>query len=887
MPDWNRLVRERIPALHVGPERENDIVAELALQLEQAYADAMAGGAGEAEALRRAMAQMGDWDRLGRSIDVPERRAGFTTGGMHDLRYALRFFRRNLAFTAIAAVTLAFGIGGNTAIFTMVDALVLRGLPYPAPERLMAIETRKAQQPEIEPWTSALDFFDFREQSQSFSSMAAISPVWNVVMTGRGRTEQLDALYVSAAFFPMLGVNAAIGRTFSPEEDRKAQPSNVVVLSHGFWQRRLGGSRDALGQSLNLDGGTYTVIGVLPPEFRYAGEPLAGSATDIAVWFPMSANQIVGSPRSVRYLKVAARLRDGVSAAQGREEARRLGLALSTQHPEFDRGFEWDARPLSEQVTGKLRVSMLLLLGTVGFVLLMACANVANLQLARAVARQREIAVRVALGAGAFRLMRQLLTEGFVLAAMGGLAGLPLAYAGIKLLIAVGPEGLIHAREIRLDGRALLFTSAAVLACTVLAGLPLAWRMVRAELGVALRKAGRGLAGGHRVRAALVSTQVAVALVLLVGAGLLVRSFLQLLDVNPGFDANNVVTISTQMPASAHTPALRAALYRTIREKLMAVPGVVNAGAVSRLPMMGKNLGSLAFIEGKSVPGQPGFDVEYRVAAPSYFATMGIPLRTGRYFDEHDDGNPAAVLLINETMARKYWPGESAVGKRLKLSSTPERAPWITVIGVVGDVRHFAMDIEPRAEVYRPYAVNPLGAPILAIRTSSDAAALKSTLAAVVRGVDAEIPTYNEFVMWELVARSTAQRRFVMLLLAGFALAALLLAGVGIYGTVSQAVAQRTQEIGVRMALGAPPGAVLRLVFGEGLRMMAAGLLAGGAAAAVLAWLMRGMLFEVRPLDPAAFLTAAATLAAFAAAACYLPARRATRVDPTVALRQE
>ncbi len=707
-------------------------------------------------------------------------------------------------------------------------------------------------------------------------------------MTGRGRAEQLDALYVSAAFFPMLGVNAALGRTFTPEEDRKTTPSNVVMLSHGFWQRRLGGSRDVMGQSLNLDGGTYTVIGVLPADFRYAGEPLAGSATDISVWFPLSSNQIVGSVRSVRFLKVAARLRDGVTPAQGREEVRRLGLALSSQHPEFDRGFEWDARQLSEQVTGKLRVSMLLLLGTVGFVLLMACANVANLQLARAVARQREIAVRVALGAGVYRLLRQLLTEGFVLAAMGGIVGLPLAYVGLKLLIAVGPEGLIHAREIRLDGRALLFTSAAVLACAILAGLPLAWRMVRAEIGVALRKAGRGLAGGHhRLRAALVSTQVAVALVLLVGAGLLVRSFLVLLDVNPGFDANNVVTISTQIPASARTPALRAAVYRAIRDKLMAIPGVVNAGAVSRLPMTGKNLGNLAFIEGKSVPGQPGFDVEYRVATPSYFATMGIPLRAGRYFDDHDDANPAAVLLINETMARKFWPGESAVGKRVKLSSTPERAPWITVVGVVGDLRHFGIDMEPRAEVFRPYGVNPLGAPILAIRTNTDAAALKSTLSAAVRGVDAEIPTYNEFVMRELVARSTEQRRFVMLLLGGFALAALLLAGVGIYGTVSQAVAQRTQEIGVRMALGAPPNAVLRLVFGEGLRMMAAGLLAGGAAAAGLSWLMRGMLFEVRPLDPVAFAAAAATLAVFAAAACYVPARRATRVDPTVALRQE
>ncbi|MEO8368124.1 MAG: ABC transporter permease [Candidatus Solibacter sp.] len=888
MPDFQRLVREHLPALHMRPERESEIVAELALQLEQAYAEAILGGAKESDALRKALAQMGDWNKLGRSIDVVEPRPSLTTGWQHDLRFALRFFARNPAFSAIATLTLAFGIGGNTAIFTMVDALVLRGLPYPAPERLVAIETRKAQQPEIDPWTSAPDFFDMRAQAKSFSAMAALSPVWNVVLTGRGRAEQLDALYVSAEFFPMLGVNAALGRVFAPAEDQGTKPSPVVLLSHEFWQRRFAGNRDVIGQSLNLDGGTFTVIGVLPADFRYGGEPLAGSATQIAVWFPMSANQLVGSVRSVRYLKVVARLRDGVSVSRGREEARGLAAGLAAQHPEFDRGFEWDVRPLSDQVTGKLRMSMLLLLGTVGFVLLMACANVANLQLARAVARQREIAVRMALGAGVYRLLRQLLTEGLVLAAMGGLVGLPLAWAGLRFLIAVGPPALVQTQAIRLDGRALLFTSATVLLCTLVAGLPLAWRTVRTELGVAMRQSGRGLAGGHhRVRAALVSTQVAVALVLLVGAGLLVRSFITLLDVNPGFDAQNVITISTQLPASARTPAIRAGLYRTIYERLRAIPGVVEVGAVSRLPMTGKNLGSLAFIEGKSTPGQPGFDVEYRVATPTYFATMGIPLRAGRYFDNHDDANPAAVVLVNQSMAHKYWPGESAVGKRIKLSSTPERAPWITVVGVVGDVRHFAMDIEPRAEVYRPYAVNPLGAPILAVRVSGDAASMKSGLSAAVRAIDAEIPTYNEFVMRELVERSTTQRRFVMLLLAGFAVAALLLAGVGIYGTVSQAVAQRTQEIGVRMALGAPPGAVLRLVFGEGVRMMGAGLVFGGVAATGLAWLMRGMLFAIGPMDPAAFLVAVAILAVFALAACYVPARRATRVDPTVALRQE
>jgi hypothetical protein len=336
------------------------------------------------------------------------------------------------------------------------------------------------------------------------------------------------------------------------------------------------------------------------------------------------------------------------------------------------------------------------------------------------------------------------MTEGLVLAAMGGLVGLPLAWAGLRFLIAVGPPALVQTQAIRLDGRALLFTSAAVLLCALVAGLPLAWRTVRTELGVAMRQSGRGLAGGHhRVRAALVSTQVAVALVLLVGAGLLVRSFITLLDVNPGFDAQNVITISTQMPAGR---ALRR-YARTLSDHLREIACYAGSGGGRRrkpLPMTGKNLGSLAFIEGKSTPGQPGFDVEYRVATPSYFATMGIPLRAGRYFDNHDDANPAAVVLVNQSMARKFWPGESAVGKRIKLSSTPERAPWITVVGVVGDVRHFAMDIEPRAEVYRPYAVNPLGAPILVVRVNGDAASMKSGLSAAVRAIDAEIPTYNE-----------------------------------------------------------------------------------------------------------------------------------------------
>ncbi len=893
MPDWRDYVRENLPPLAVGPARENEIVAELALQVEQAYSEALAGGASESEAVRRAQSQFADWDALAHAIETAElpvgaARGGSLSGAGQDIRYAARFLKRSPAFAAIAVCTLAFGIGGNTAIFTMVDAVALRSLPYREPATLMAIETRKAQQPEIEPWTSALDFFDIRERTRAFSSLAAISPVWSMVMTGRGDAERLECLYVSAGFFPMLGVSAALGRTFLPQEDNRTQASNVTVLSHAFWQRRFGGSRDAVGQAIAMDGNNFTVIGVLPAGFRYAGEPLAGTTSEIDAWFPLSANQIVASVRSVRFLKVIGRLKPGISTAQAQDDIHRIGMALADQYPDWNRGFVDDVQPLTAQVNGRFRVAMLLLLGTVGFVLLMACANVANLLLTRASVRQRELSVRVALGASRFRIVRQLLTEGAVLAAFGGIVGLLAAWFGLHFLVRAAPQNLVRAGEISLDARALAFTTVAVLLCAVLAGLPPAWRVVRADIETALRETGRGLTGGHhRLRSALVVLQVAAALLLLVGAGLLIRSFQRLLSVNPGFNPQNLLTISTQVPPSAATPEQRTAMYQAIRDRLATVPGVVNVAAVSRLPLMGSSLGSWMFIEGKYRPGEPGHDVEYRGATSNYFATMGMPLRAGRLFDDHDNANPGSVLLINETAARKFWPGEDPVGKRVKLASPPEHFPWITIVGVVGDIRHVGLDIAPRPEVYRPYANNPLYSPILVIRTGIDPGPLTSVLTAKVRSVDAGLPAYNVYSMQALVDRSTAQRRFVMLLLTGFAIAALLLAGVGIYGTVSQSVVQRTQEIGLRMALGASPGVALWLVFRQGIRLTAVGIAAGSLVAMGLTQTMRKLLFEVRPLDPVAFLGAAITLAGFAAIACYVPARRATRVDPLVALRQE
>lgn len=891
MPDWRGYIRQHMPPLRVGPARESEIVAELALQLEQAYGDALAAGASEAEAQQRARFQIRDWENLAREINTAERQSGprFLAGLAHDLRYSARLLARSPGFAAIAVLTLAFGIGGNTAIFSMVDAIALRSLPYPHPDRLMAIETRRVEQPEIEPWTSPSDFFDLRERSRAFSTIAGIDPIWSLILTGRGEAEQLQCLFVSADFFPMLGLKASLGRTFAPGEDRAHAPSYVVMLSHSFWQRRFGGSPGIIGQTLVMDGSPYTVIGVMPAGFHYEGEPLAGTASDIDVYCPLAANVLTGSAaRGLRCLKAIGRLAPGVTAEQASDEVRRIGLALAQQYPDSNRGFAMDAQPLRAQVAGRFRLTMLLLLGAVGFVLLMACANVANLLLARAVARHREVSVRAALGASRLRLVRQLLTEGLFMAAIGGLGGLAVAYLGLKCLVAAAPPSLLQGRVIRLDARALLFATATVLGCALLAGLPPASRTVRDDIGNALREAGRGLTAGHHLlRSALVVMQVTVALVLLIGAGLLIRSFQRVLSVDPGFQAHNLVTIWTQVPRAVQTSEQRTAIYRRIHDELMSVPGVRSVAAVSRLPLMGINLGSALFIEGQSTPGVPGPDVEYRRATPEYFTTMGIPLRSGRFFNDHDAPNASTVALINEALARKFFPGGNPVGKRIKLGGDLDKRQWITILGVVGDVRHFGLDIAPRPEVYTAYAANPLFSPILVIRTDSDPSALAATLAAKVRSISPEMPAYDVFTMQALVDRSTTQRRFVMSLLTGFALAALLLAGVGIYGTMSQSVAQRTREIGLRMALGSSPAAALGLVVRHGVRLMALGIALGTLAATGLTQLMSKLLFEVRPLDPLAFAGAALALAAFSLSACYIPARRATRVDPLEALRQE
>jgi predicted permease len=877
--DWRKFVAERLPGAAA------EIQAELTQHLEQAHAEALTSGQREEEAIAWAESRFADWRTLGREIADSKRRSRPFSGATQDLRQAFRFFHVNPGFAAIAIATLAFGIGGNTAIFTMADALALRALPYPASDRLMAIETSWPRQREIEPWTSVLDFFDLRSRARSFSDTAALSPVWSDILTGAGPAERLETLYVSSTFFPMLGARAELGRVFTAQEDGGLRGKPVAVLSHLFWERRFGARRDVVGSAITLNGAPFTVIGVLPRDFRYLGAPLAGTTSEIAVWMPLADNPLIGTLRGVRFLKAIGRLKPGETPAAGAAEIRGIGQSLQHDYPATNNDVSMDAIPLTARISGAHRLTALLLLGAVGFVLLMACSNVASLLLARAAGRRKDVAVMAALGASRYRILRQLLTEGLVLAAAGGAAGWLLAWGGVRVLTAVAPPGLLP-DALHLDWRALAFTAAAVLICALAAALPPAWNALGGNLIDTLRLAGRGITrANHRLRASLVTLEFAAALALLAGAGLLIHSFTRLLDVSPGFDARNLISISTQTPPALSKPEQRTALYRRIHDELLAVPGVESVDAVSRLPLSGATLGSSVLVEGRASGEGEGPGVEFRRSTPGYFATMGIPLRAGRIFDDHDGAaNPVAV--ISETMQRQLWPRESAIGRRIKLGPDPAQTPWSTVIGVVGDVRHYALDAEAPATVYVPYAQNPLYSPILVIRTRSGEGMLP-VLAAKVRAVDSQLPVYDIYSMETLIDRSTAQRRFVMSLLTGLAIAALLLAAVGVFGAVSQAVAQRTQEIGLRMALGSSPGEAVAMVFRDGMRLAVLGAAIGIAAAAGLTQLLRNLLFEVQPLDPISFAGAALTLLLFAALACYLPARRATRVDPLIALRQE
>jgi predicted permease len=816
-----------------------------------------------------------------------------------DIRFGLRTLWKRPGFTAVAVLTLALGIGANSAIFSVVNAVVLRPLPYGAPERLVALWGNLNQKGFEELELSAPEYTDFRRRGAHVFEDAAAYAQDGFNLTGAGEPERIQGVNATASLFTTLGVAPLRGRAYTEEEDRPGS-DDVVVISHSLWQRRFGSDPSVVGRSVTLDGRPNTIVGVMPADFRFPDN-------DTDVWKPAAFSAELLSPnnRGSHFLSAVARLKPGFTAARATEEVAALARAQGQESPNtYSRGFGASVRPLQEEVVGpSVRTSLFVMLGAVGLVLLIACANVANLLLARAASRRKEVAVRTALGAGRVRIIRQLLTESVMLSVAGGAAGLMLALWGVDLLVTLAPEGTPRLGEVGLDARVVAFTFGVSLLTGVVFGLAPALHSSKVDPNESLKEGGRGgteTAGRGRLRSLLVVGEFALALVLLASAGLLVKSFARVLDESPGFDSRGVLTMRLVLPESKYGGYdQHRAFYSNLFARLRALPGVEAVGANNILPLSGSRGSRTFLIEGRPVAqGQPKPEEQLRFVTPGYFEAMRVPLLRGRDFSDRDVNGQTRVALVSRSMAERHWPGEEAVGKRIAYAGigrgenqTPE---WIEVVGVVGDVKHRGLDLESKPEIYVPvyqplFSTRPTPPLSLyvAVRAKGDPAALAPALRREVAAVDPEQPLANVRTMEERLAESVAQRRFNMTLLGVFACVALLLAGVGVYGVMAYAVARRTHEIGVRVALGAQRGDVVRLVLRQGMWLALAGVGVGVAGAYAATRLMTGLLYGVSPTDPLTFVGVSALLTAAALLACLVPARRATRVDPMVALRYE
>ncbi len=794
-----------------------------------------------------------------------------------DLRYGARMLIKNPGFTLVATLTLVLGIGANTAIFSVVNAVLFQSLPYLDPDRLALIWHENRKEGGKKEQVSYETYQDFSRQTESFQELAGYSPRWSFTRTGGGEPERLVGYFVSASFFDLLGVKPARGRSFSAEEDRQGGAA-VAIISHSLWQRSFSADPNVVGRSMTLGNEQTTIIGVMPAGFRFFEEA--------DVWAPLGQNPIVPRGRAVRWVTVVGRLKPGATVQQAQTEMAAVTRRLEQEYPDSNTDLGASVVSLHEQLTKEVRSALLILLGVVAFVLLIACANLANLLVARGMAREREIAVRAALGASRFTLIRQFLTESILLSLLGGAAGLLLAIWGVDLIRSIGPKDLPRLDEVAINGWVLGFTAVISLVTGLLFGLAPAWQFSRPNLTDALKEGGRGSSGGRsRVRNLLVVSEVALAVVLLVGAGLMIRSFARLLEVNPGFKSDHLLTLQIALP-SGYDAARRAAFYQELFAGLEALPGVQAAGGVTRLPMRGEGVTTRLEIEGRPVAVGDRPEVEFRRASANYFRAMGVPIMAGRSFNEQDNAQAPLVALINEASARRFWPGEDPVGKKLRPFAGPN-APWWTIVGVIGDIRHFGLDTEPRPELYIHFLQGTPTNPLLAIRATSDPESMVAAVRSRMREVEKDLVIYNVTPMSELVAESVSPRRFNMLLVALFSSVALLLAAVGIYGVISYAVKQRTGEIGVRMALGANRRDILRMVVGQGLRLALIGVGIGLAASLALTRFAASLLFGVSPTDPLTFGFVTILLLLVASLACYLPARRATKVDPMIALRSE
>jgi putative ABC transport system permease protein len=814
-----------------------------------------------------------------------------------DLLSSLRTLRRSPA----ALLSLALGIGANTAIFSVVSALLLRPLPYRDADRLVIVWNRSPGIGIAEDWFSTAQYFDVKTAHPGFEDLAiAIGANYN--LTGEGEPERIGTVRTSSNLLPMLGVGAYRGRLFTPDEDTPGKPG-TALLRYGTWMRRYGGDPNVIGRSLTLNGQPYQIVGILPESFTLPREvmPTLGGAENAEIVIPLPLPADAPRIRNREDYNIVGRLKRGVTLAQAQADMDAITARLRREHPDFyppNGGLTFDIVPLHEQVVGDVRRSLMVLTASVGLVLLIACANVANLQLSRALARQREIAVRAALGASRARIVRQLLTESVVLAIAGGALGVVISVWSVQAIQRLGAGSVPRLAEIAVDLRVLSFTLLLSICSGVLFGLAPALRVSRLDLHGSLKDVGRGGSSpgsiwgrGQNVRRLLVVSELALSAVLLIGAGLLIRSFIRLQEVPPGFNPNDTLTLELTMTGRKYND-VQAVLntYRQLWTKLATLPGVTAVGGVSALPLSEMFAWGPIVVEGRTPqPGESFINADQRIVAADYFRAMEIPLVEGRLFTEQDTQSAPRVAIADAHMAAQLWPNESAVGKRIRTGGIDANAnaPWITIVGVVGRVKQYTLDAESRMAFYRAHTQSPSRGMNIVIRTAGGAGSLTATATRTVREIDPDLPVYNVRTMTDRVAASLAERRFSMLLLAVFAGLALGLASIGIYGVVAYLVSQGTREVGIRIALGATPEAIMKLIVGHGLAFGLIGVSAGLAAAFVLTRFMRSLLFGVGALDPVTFAAIAGLLLAVSTFASYVPARRAARVDPSVSLRAE